>query len=198
MSIEPSLQPLSYRRILNHRSSNTEGARLDVCAQGFWGNRHQRPLFDVRVLNPLAPSNCRSSLASTYRKHESLKRRHYEQRVRKIEQLQLPTKDLLLSWQTNASRTISRRSAGSGAQSGEVCSHVFERSTFHFPPTCQTSILRGSLGCGHQLGSCPQSIKSELLYSIWHSYIFPPCFCWFVSCFLYSAMNVHKKKKTFR
>ena len=42
VSIEPSLQPLTGE-ILNHRSSNIyteEGARLDVCAQGFWGDRH--------------------------------------------------------------------------------------------------------------------------------------------------------------
>ena len=39
-------------------------------AQGFWGDRHQSAFFDVRVFNPLAPSNCRSSLTSTYRQHE--------------------------------------------------------------------------------------------------------------------------------
>ena len=127
VSIEPSLQPLTGE-ILNHRSSNTE--ERDVYAEGFWGDRHQRAFFDVKVFNPLSPSNCRSSLASTYRQHESLKRRHYE-RVREIEhgsftpqpqeawhqQLQLPTKDLLLSWQTSANRTTVRQSAGSGTQS---------------------------------------------------------------------------------
>ena len=45
----------------------------------------QSAFFDVRVFNPLAPSNCRSSLTSTYRQHEGLKRRAYEQRVREIE-----------------------------------------------------------------------------------------------------------------
>ena len=68
-----------------HRTSNDEdGARLDVCAQGFWGNR-QSAFFYVRVFNPLAPSNCRSSLTATYRQHEATKRRAYEQRVREIE-----------------------------------------------------------------------------------------------------------------
>ena len=85
MSIEPTLQPLTGER-LTHRTSNTEEeACLDVCAQGFWGDRHQPTFFDVRVFNPLAPSNCRSSLASTYRQHESLKRRHYEQCIQEIE-----------------------------------------------------------------------------------------------------------------
>ena len=79
------IQPLTGER-LAHLTSNTEdGARLDVRAQGFWGDRHQSAFFDVRVFNPLAPSNCRSSLTSTYRQHEGLKRRAYEQRVREIE-----------------------------------------------------------------------------------------------------------------
>ena len=85
VAVEPTLQPLTGER-LAHLTSNTEdGARLDVRAQGFWGDRHQSAFFDVRVFNPLAPSNCRSSLTSTYRQHEGLKRRAYEQRVREIE-----------------------------------------------------------------------------------------------------------------
>ena len=84
VAVEPTLQPLSGER-LAHLTSNTEdGARLDVRAQGFWGDRHQSAFFDVRVFNPLAPSNCRSSPTSTYRQHEGLKRRAYEQRVREI------------------------------------------------------------------------------------------------------------------
>ena len=39
----------------------------------------------MRVFNPLAPSNCRSSLSTTYRRHEATKKRSYEQRVREIE-----------------------------------------------------------------------------------------------------------------
>ena len=84
VAVEPTLQPLTGER-LAHLTSNTEdGARLDVRAQGFWGDRHQSAFFDVRVFNPLAPSNCRSSLTSTYRQHEGLKRRAYE-RVREID-----------------------------------------------------------------------------------------------------------------
>ena len=40
--------------------------------------------FDVRVFNPLAPSN-RQPLPTCYRKHENQKKRAYEQRVREIE-----------------------------------------------------------------------------------------------------------------
>ena len=81
VATEPTLQPLTGET-LTHRTSNCEdGARLDVSAQGFWGDRHERAFFDVRVFNPLAPSNCKSSLNATYRRHENLKRRNYEQRV---------------------------------------------------------------------------------------------------------------------
>ena len=36
---------------------SSDGARLDVAADGFWGSRNERAFFDVRVFNPLAPSN---------------------------------------------------------------------------------------------------------------------------------------------
>ena len=73
--------------------------------------------------------------ARPYRQHESLKRRHYEQHVREYERgsftplvfsatggmapaATIAYKRLAyISWQTSASRTIARRSAGSGAQS---------------------------------------------------------------------------------
>ena len=58
VSIEPDLQPLTGET-LTYLTSNTEdGARLDVRAEGFWGDRQQSAFFDVRVFNPLAQSNC--------------------------------------------------------------------------------------------------------------------------------------------
>ena len=64
---------------------NTEdGARLDVAADGFWGSRFERAFFDVRVFNPYAPSNKRSTLQACYRKHENTKRA-YDQRIREVE-----------------------------------------------------------------------------------------------------------------
>ncbi len=84
VATEPAVQPLTGERLSDRTSNSEDGARLDVCAQGFWGNR-QSAFFDVRVFNPLAPSNCRSSLTATYRHHETTKRRSYEQRVREIE-----------------------------------------------------------------------------------------------------------------
>ena len=39
----------------------------------------------LRVFNPFAPSNRHSSLSASYRHHENLKKRHYEQRIREVE-----------------------------------------------------------------------------------------------------------------
>ena len=85
VAIEPSLQPITSE-IFNAATVNTqEGARLDIVANGFWGGAFERAFFDVRVFNPFAPSNRHSSLASSYRHHESLKKRLYEQRAREVE-----------------------------------------------------------------------------------------------------------------
>ena len=79
VATEPPLQPITGER-LSHRTSNSEDrAHLDVCAQGF-GDRHQRAFFDVRVFNHFAPSPITS-----YRHHETLKKRYYKQRVHEIE-----------------------------------------------------------------------------------------------------------------
>ena len=85
VEVEPELQPLSGER-LHFRTSNVEdGARLDVRAQGFWGDKHRGAFFDVKVFNPYAPSNCKSSLSSVYKRHENEKRRGYQQRVTEVE-----------------------------------------------------------------------------------------------------------------
>ena len=53
-----------------------------LSAQGFWGDRHQRAFFDVRVFHPNAPSYRSMQLPSAYRLHERQKQRSYNQRVR--------------------------------------------------------------------------------------------------------------------
>ena len=81
---EPHLQPLTGEALNGASAITTDGARLDVAANGFWGGRHERAFFDVRVFNPLAQSNSQP-ISSCYRKHENIKKRAYEQRVREIE-----------------------------------------------------------------------------------------------------------------
>ena len=83
---EPELQPVHNPDEFHLSTSNTqEGARLDIAMNGFWGSRSERCFIDVRGFNPLAPSNSSSSLLSTFKKHENIKRRAYGQRIREVE-----------------------------------------------------------------------------------------------------------------
>ena len=45
----------------------------------------ERAFFYVRVFNPFAALNRLPRISSVYRKHENLKKRHYEQGIREIE-----------------------------------------------------------------------------------------------------------------
>ena len=91
VSIEPDLQPIDGESFTGGSSSSQDGARLDIAASGFWGGRFERTFFDVRVFNPHAPSNHHPRC---YRRHELVKKRQYEQRVREVEHASL----LLLSY----------------------------------------------------------------------------------------------------
>ena len=71
---------------LNGASANSQdGARLDVSANGVWGGRFQKTFFDMRVFNPLAPSNRNQAPVAVYRKHELEKKRAYQQRIQEVE-----------------------------------------------------------------------------------------------------------------
>ena len=83
--IEPTLQPITGETLRGASAITTDGARLDIAANGFWGGSFERAYFDVRVFNPHAPSNRQQSLASTHKTQEQLKIRAYEQRVRQVE-----------------------------------------------------------------------------------------------------------------
>ena len=83
--IEPGLQPVSSEILTGASANRQDGARLDIAANGFWGGSYERTFFDVRVFNPHAPSNRCTPPSSCYRKHELLKKRAYEQRIREVE-----------------------------------------------------------------------------------------------------------------
>ena len=68
--IEPHLQPTTPDQLSGATANSQDGARLDVSANGVWGGRFQKTYFDVRVFNPLAPSNKAQTPAACYRKHE--------------------------------------------------------------------------------------------------------------------------------
>ena len=66
-------------------TANTQdGARLDIVMNEFWGERSERAFVDIRVFNPFAPSNNTSSLPTCYKKHKTIKKRAYGQRIREI------------------------------------------------------------------------------------------------------------------
>ena len=86
VTLEPILQPLDGHT-LRHASAITDDcARSDIQAKGFWGTPYQCAFFDVKVLNPHAPSNKKFSVPSCYAHHEKIKWSLYEQRINEVEQ----------------------------------------------------------------------------------------------------------------
>ena len=83
---EPTLQPVPEGHLSGACANRQPGARLDVVASGVWGGPFERKFFDVKVFNPHAPSNKTPDPQSTYKKHERIKKRAYEERVLQFEQ----------------------------------------------------------------------------------------------------------------
>ena len=54
--VEPDLQELTTEELSGRTANTTDGARLDIAVNGFWGGRFERSFLDVRVFNPYAPS----------------------------------------------------------------------------------------------------------------------------------------------
>ena len=65
--IEPHLQPLTGEALGGASAISTDGARLDVAAGGFWGSRHERAFFDIRVSSIRCIRGVRSSVGSAAR-----------------------------------------------------------------------------------------------------------------------------------
>ena len=71
--------------LIGSTANSQAGARLKIAANGVWGGTFEKTYFDVRVFNPHAPSNRHTNPQSAYRKHEQIKKRAYEQRIREVE-----------------------------------------------------------------------------------------------------------------
>ena len=81
------------------RSTNIEDeARLDIKVQDFWNKSRSSTFFDVRVFNPYAPSNNKSTAAACYSKHEMEKWHKYERRALDVEHGFLYPPGLLHEW----------------------------------------------------------------------------------------------------
>ena len=80
-----SCNPSICEQFQRRSTITDDNARVDIRANGFWGGRFETAFFDVRVFNALAASYRSTSLAACYRNHESMKRNHYEERIRRME-----------------------------------------------------------------------------------------------------------------
>ncbi len=78
---EPTLQPLTGETLTGASAITEDGARLDIAASGFWGGHH----LMSECITPMPPRIGNPSPPATCRKHENIKKRAYEQRVREIE-----------------------------------------------------------------------------------------------------------------
>ena len=61
--VEPDLQSITDETITAATANTSDGARLDIAMNGFWGGRFERTFVDVRVFNPYAPSNRNSTIS---------------------------------------------------------------------------------------------------------------------------------------
>ena len=85
VDVEPALQPLSGERF-HQRSTNTEdGARLDIRAQDFLGQKQEKYLFRCQGLQLPGALQLHALHRACYRGHEQEKRRTYEKRVIEVE-----------------------------------------------------------------------------------------------------------------
>ena len=82
---EPHLQKVVNKQGYEKSAITDDDARLDVRARGFW-RRGQNSFFDVRVTHPNNTSQRNTKLETILKKHEDEKKRHYNRRVREVEQ----------------------------------------------------------------------------------------------------------------
>ena len=73
VEVEPHLQPLN-NETFHYKTANVQ----DISMNSFGVAMKNATLIAMRVFNPLATSNNGPNLQSTYRKHESLKKRVYK------------------------------------------------------------------------------------------------------------------------
>ena len=85
VEIESHLQPTSRDKCPNPNTNISDGARLDVSMNGFWGGQYEKAFLDVRVFNPYANSYKNIETDKCYKKHELEKKKLYEERVLNVE-----------------------------------------------------------------------------------------------------------------
>ena len=84
--IEPQLQPLSGESLQGGSVNTSEGARLGIPTNGFWGCCFERSFTDVRMFNQHAPSYRNQNMDSCYIYEKwKGKKRIFERRILEVE-----------------------------------------------------------------------------------------------------------------
>ena len=105
------LQPLTGEQLSLTTSNRAEGVRLDVAANGFWGGRYERTLFDIKVFNPYALSYRHTPLPTLYRQQENIKKCAYERVLEVKHALFIPLVMLLTGGLSKAANNMYKRLA---------------------------------------------------------------------------------------
>ena len=108
--IQLKLTPLSGEKLKDRMSNNSNKARIDIRARGFWARR-QQAFYDLWVFDPNASRYCSKSLQQCYVVNEQEKKRAYNERILQIDHgtfthLRECQKFYLLLAQTNLKREI--------------------------------------------------------------------------------------------
>ena len=85
VSREPHLLPITGETFRLKSANTANDARLDVAARDFWLPM-DKIYTDVRIFNPLAPTNSALPLDTALKRHEDEKKRCYNERVLEVEQ----------------------------------------------------------------------------------------------------------------
>ena len=80
---KPALLSLTAEE-LNPRIIQSDDARLDISAVGFW-TRGEQAFFDIRIFNPFALKHRRQNLAKAFISNEAEKKLSYNQRIIEVE-----------------------------------------------------------------------------------------------------------------
>ena len=124
----------------------------------------REPYFDVRVFNPHAPSNRHANLQSVYRKHEQIKKRAYEQRIREVEHATFSP--LVLS-ATREADTFYKRLASMLASKWD---HTYSHTLCWLRCRLTFSLLRSSIQAIRGARSrCGHAIKMPLVVDLINS-----------------------------
>ena len=78
-------QSLIYNLSKEKTAKTEDSACLDITVNGLWGGILWENVSDVQIFNPYGPSHMNIQLSACYKKHEKMKKREYQQKVRKVE-----------------------------------------------------------------------------------------------------------------